>query len=344
MIDLRSDSSSTPTDGMREAMAAAVVGNDAFGEDPTVNELEQRVASLLGKESALFVSSGTMGNLVAVLTATNPGDAVLAGRLSHLVRFESGAPARFGGLALVPFSDPRGRMRTEELESFLGLPMSLRPRVLSVENTHNSSGGLVLSVQEMADYGSVARRYGLHLHIDGARLLNAASALGVHVSELSRHAASVTICLTKCLSAPVGAVLAGDAEFISRARDTRFQLGGQMRHTGILAAAGLVALDVMLPQIDKDHLNARVLAQGLAAIDGIEVDVDVVETNIVLFDVSSLGASAPAFEERLEARGVYASVFSPEQIRFITYRDIGEREISDVLDITAAVAQEYQSQ
>jgi len=340
MIDLRSDSSSTPTDAMRKAMATAAVGNDAFGEDPTLNELERRAASLLGKESALFVSSGTMGNLLAILAATDPGDAVLAGRLSHLVRFEAGSAARFGGVSLVTFADSRGRMKIEELESFLTLPMSLRPRMLSVENTHNSSGGLVLSVKEMAQYASLARQYGLHLHLDGARIFNAAFALGVSVSELSCRVDSVSFCLTKCLSAPAGALLGGSEEFITRAREWRFQLGGQMRQIGILAAAGLMALDSMLPQIEKDHLNARILAQGLGAIDGIEVDTDLVETNIVLFDVSNLVDSAQEFEERLEAHSVYASVFSPRHIRFITYRDIQQGEIDEVLEITREVAQE----
>jgi len=344
MIDLRSDSSSLPTKAMREAMASAAVGNDAFGEDPTVNELEQRAALLLGKESALFVPSGTMGNLLAILTATNPGDAVLVGRQSHLVRFEAGAPSRFGGVLFVPFDDaPMGRMRIEELESFLTLPMSLRPRMLVIENTHNSSGGLVLSIEEMAQYSSLAHKHNLHLHLDGARLFNAACALGVPVSELSCYADSVCFCLSKCLSAPVGSILVGEREFITQARKNRFQLGGQMRQAGILAAAGLVALDTMLPQIEKDHHNARILAEGLAAIDGIELDLNLVQTNIVMFDVSNLVANAQEFEEKLEARGVYASVFSPRQIRFVTYRNINQPEIDKVLEITREIVRELRS-
>jgi len=343
MIDLRSDSSSMPTDAMRRAMAEAEVGNDAFKEDPTVNELEMRSASLLNKEAALFVSSGTMGNLLALLTATCPGDGVIAGRQSHIVRFEAGAPARLGGLSLIPFDDPAGRMGIDSIESFLKLPMNLKPRILTHENTHNSSGGLVLTLDEQAQYGTLAREHGLHYHLDGARLFNAATALGVPSSDIAKTADTVTFCLSKCLSAPVGSILAGKTEFIKRARDTRFQLGGQMRQVGVLAAAGLVALDTMIPQIKIDHINAKLLAEGLAEIDGIEVSIDLVQTNIVLFDVSNLVTSAQEFEDILETKGVYASVFSPHQIRFITYRNINEAIIAKVIKITKEVAEELRS-
>ena len=343
MIDLRSDSSSTPTKDMRKAMAEAEVGNDAFREDPTVNELERLAASLLGKEAALFVSSGTMGNILGLLATTSPGDAVLAGRQSHLIRFEAGAPARLGGVALLPFDDESGRLSINQLERFLNLPMSLRTRMLSIENTHNSSGGLALSLEEMAQYQAFVRKYDLHLHLDGARLFNAAIAIGVPAREIVRFADSVTFCLSKCLSAPIGSILVGKSDFINRARELRFQLGGQMRQAGIIAAAGLVALNSMMPQIEVDHDHARILAQGIAGIVGIGISPELVQSNIVLFDVSKLVSNAQIFEDRLEARGVFASVFSPHMIRFITYRDIDRDRINTVLEVTRDVARELQS-
>jgi threonine aldolase len=244
---------------------------------------------------------------------------------------------------LVPFADPAGRMNIDELETFLTLPKSLRPRLLSIENTHNSSGGLALSVEEIHQYHSLARRHGLYLHMDGSRIFNAAVALKVPASDLARYADSVTFCLSKGLSAPVGSIIAGSREFITRARDNRFQLGGQMRQAGIIAAAGLVAMDTILPQLERDHQNAHFLAMGLAAIEGIKVNIDLVQTNIVLFDVSNLVSNAQEFEEQLEVRGVFASVFSHRLIRFITYRDIGQDEINKVLRITSEVAEGFQS-
>jgi len=344
MIDLRSDSSSTPTDLMRQAMATAAVGNDAFREDPTVNELEQRAAALLKKEAALFVSSGTMGNMLGTLTVAAPGEVVVAGRQSHLVRFEAGAPARIGGVMLLSFSDENGRISLEEVEDYITRPTSLRQRVLAIENTHNSSGGLVLDKKEMEQYYSFALKYNLHLHLDGSRIFNAATALGVSAAELASCADSVTFCLSKGLSAPVGSVLLGKREFIDHAREYRFLLGGQMRKVGILAAAGLVALDTMIPQIKIDHQNAKILAQGLTKLNGIKLMLDLVQTNIVLFDVSDLVKDAQDFENLLETRGVYASVFSSKQIRFITYRDITQSIVERVLETCESVVKEIRSQ
>jgi len=343
MIDLRSDSSSTPTDLMRQAMANAKIGNDAFQEDPTVNALERKAATLLGKEEGLFVASGTMGNLVPVLSAAKPGETVLAGRDSHFVRFEAGAPARLGGFTLIAFPDEDGKPRIDEIRDFMELPKSLVPRVFVLENTHNSSGGMILSLEEMKAYAGLAKSYGLHLHLDGARIFNAAEALQVPASEIAQYADSVAFCLTKCLSAPVGSILVGKHEFIAQARNMRFMLGGQMRQAGVIAAAGLVALETMLPQIAVDHQNARTLAKGLSEIDGIRVDLERVRSNIVLFDVSPLVDHAQQLEDLLERHGVYASVFSSRDIRYITYRDIDADTIEQVLSITAQVAQEIGS-
>jgi threonine aldolase len=340
MIDLRSDSSSSPTDLMRHAMARAEVGNDAFREDPTVNELEKRAAELLEKEAALFVSSGTMGNLVAVMAATSAGETIIAGRQSHLVRFEAGGAARLGGVFMSTFPDENGRMDPDEIENYIQLPMSLTPRLMAIENTHNSSGGLVLDLKEMERYKTLAAKYGMHLHLDGSRIFNAASALGVPAAGITSKVDSVSMCLSKGLSAPVGSILLGKQDFIDKARDIRFLLGGQMRKAGILAAAGLVAFDTMLPQISIDHENATLLAKGLAGLKGIKVRLDQVQTNMVLFDVSELVKHAKEFENLLEARGVFASVFSDKQIRFITYRDIDRMVIKDTLVICESVVKE----
>ncbi len=343
MIDLRSDSSSSPTEQMRQAMAHAPVGNDAFREDPTVNELEKRAADLLDKEAAVFLSSGTMGNLIAVMAATTPGDAILAGRQSHLVRFEAGGAARLGGLLIITFPDEDGRIKPVEIENYIQLPMNLTPRLLAIENTHNCSGGLALSLEEMEVYQALAKNCNMHLHLDGSRIFNAASALKVPAALIASKVDSVSICLSKGLSAPVGSILLGTREFIKKSREMRFLLGGQMRKVGIIAAAGIVALDTMLPQIDIDHENALFLAKGLASLPGIKVKLDRVQTNIVLFDVSDLVPDAREFEDMLESRGIFASVFSNEQIRFITYRNINRAVIEEVLIICKDVIQEIRA-
>jgi threonine aldolase len=343
MIDLRSDSSSSPTDLMRQAMAKAEVGNDAFGEDPTVNELEKRAAELLDKESALLVSSGTMGNIVAVMTAASAGETILAGRQSHLVRFEAGSAAKLGGVFMVTFPDENGRIDPEEIRNYIHLPMSLTPRLLVIENTHNCSGGLVLGMEEMEHYQALAAEHRMHLHLDGSRIFNAASALKLPAATIASTVDSVSFCLSKGLSCPVGSILLGKQNFIKKAREIRFLLGGQMRKVGILAAAGLVAFDTMLPQISIDHENAKILAKGLASLPGIKVSLDKVQTNIVLFDVSELVKDAKEFEDLLEARGVFASVFSDKQIRFITYRDIDRMVVEDTLEICEDIVKELRS-
>ena len=340
MIDLRTDTSSMPTDEMREAMRNAEVGNDAFGEDPSVNRLEAISAERLGKEAALFVASGTMGNLIALLAHAEWGDAVLVGAKTHIALFESAGMARLGGLFPVIIREHEGKLNLTQIEDQLSAVSSLRYRVMTLENTHNAAGGVVLTLEDMRRYAGLARKYELLLHVDGARIFNAAVAQGMEVKELARDADSLMFCLSKGLCAPVGSVLVGDRKFIAKAREIRALLGGQMRQAGVIAAAGIVAIEKMVDRLSADHENARFLADGLAKIEGIVVRTSPPQTNMVFFDVSGLDLNARDFSESLCRYGVYSSPFDDAVIRFITYKDITRSELTRVLEITERGARE----
>ena len=336
-VDLRSDTVTQPTPKMREAMARAALGDDVYGEDPTVNELEARGADLLGKEAGLFVPSGTMGNLIATTTHCRPGEAVILGSSSHIFLNEAAGMAALGGLLAQALPDGGGKLDAGQVAAAIRLESLHAPgtRLICVEDTHNFAGGVVSTPAELAQLRAVADRHALPIHIDGARLFNAAVALGLAARELAAAADSVSVCFSKGLAAPVGSLLTGPAEFIARGRRKRKQLGGGMRQAGVLAAAALVALETMVDRLAEDHANARRLASGLAGIAGVEVAPEAVQTNIVMADLASPAAAA-AFPRRLAEQGVLAGHIGGRRLRFVTHYGITAADIDLTLEAVAA--------
>ena len=299
-IDFRSDTITKPTDGMRRAMAEAVVGDDVFGDDPTVNELERATAELLYKPAAVFMPSGTMTNQVALRAHTEPGDEVLIEAEAHMYYYEAGGPAALSGVMCRLLAGRRGIFSADEMRAALR-PENLhypRTKLVCVENTHNRGGGSVWPIEQVAEVAAAAREAGLKLHMDGARLWNASAATGVSEADYAKHFDSVSVCFSKGLGAPVGSALVGDEEFIARARRFRKMFGGGMRQAGIIAAGALYALQNHRERLAEDHANARKLAEALAEMDGIELDPADVETNIVMFRVTSMPAAELVDETR----------------------------------------------
>lgn len=323
--DFRSDTVTLPTPAMRRAMAEAEVGDDVLGEDPTIRELEKRVAAMLGKDASLFVPSGTMANQVAIHVHCRAGDELICEERSHVFSFEGGAPARFSGVQVRPLAGPRGFPTAAAVRAAIRSedPHHPRSRLLVLENTHNMAGGTVLDAGGVAELAAVAREAGLSVHVDGARLWNAAVALGIRPADLAAPVDSVSVCLSKGLGAPVGSLVAGAAEFVKRARRARKAFGGGMRQAGVLAAAGLVALEEGIARLAEDHRRARELAAGLDGIAGLRALPP--ETNIVMVDVESgLPDDLLTF---LAERGVRAASVGPRRIRFVTHRDIGDAHV-----------------
>ncbi|AWX56680.1 low-specificity L-threonine aldolase [Brevibacillus brevis] len=335
-IDLRSDTVTKPTEEMLRAMAEAEVGDDVYREDPTVNRLEAIAAEILGKEAALFVTSGTQGNQVAVLTHCVNGDEVIAEADSHIFYYEGGAMSALAGVQTRTLVGERGALRAEEVERAIrGNNIHFpRTKLICLENTHNRAGGAVISVAQMKSVYEIAKKHGIPVHLDGARLFNAAVAQGVAVSELSAFADTVQICMSKGLSAPVGSILAGDRAFIEEARWWRKKLGGGLRQAGYLAAPGIIALTQMTERLAEDHERAQQLAKGLRQLS---LQVEQVETNIVLVNTDSIGQTAVAFLERLEEKGVLAVDFDEDVVRFTTHRHISEQQIETVVAAVEAL-------
>jgi len=328
MIDLRSDTVTKPTPEMRRAMAEAEVGDDVFGEDPTVSELERATAEVLGMEAAMFVPSATMANQLAVRLHTVPGDEVILEAGAHVFNSEAGAAAALSGVMCRTIAGRRGIFTGAEMAAAVRVSdvHHARSRLVCVENTHNVGGGSVWPVDRLAEVAAAAWANGLSLHMDGARLWNAAAASGLPEREFARHCDSVTVCFSKGLGAPVGAALAGPAEFITRGRRFRKQFGGGMRQAGIIAAGALYALRHHRARLAEDHANARILAEGLAAIDGIEMEQPgTLETNIVRFRVP--GRDARAFCKALRTRGVAMFPVGPETVRGVTHLMISEADV-----------------
>ncbi len=289
-IDLRSDTVTQPTPEMREAMARAELGDDVFGDDPTINRLEEMAALKMGKAAAVFVASGTMGNLVSLLTHCNRGEEVIVGGEAHIFRYEAGGSSALGGISQFQIpNNPDGTLPLDKVEAAIrgSDQHEARTKLIALENTQNRCGGTVLPVDYMKQVRALAGRHNLNVHLDGARVFNAAVALGVDVKEITQYVDSVTFCLSKGLSAPVGSVICGSPEFIAKARRYRKMLGGGMRQAGVLAAAGIVALEQMIDRLADDHANARRLAEGLADTPDFVVDLDRVQTNIVFFELDS---------------------------------------------------------
>ncbi|MXV62836.1 low specificity L-threonine aldolase [Natronorubrum sp. JWXQ-INN-674] len=335
MIDLRSDTVTKPDETMREAAGSAAVGDDVYGEDPTVNELEARAAEAVGTEAALYVPSGTMGNQIAARVHTERGQEAIADRKSHVVKYELGGFAQHADLQLRMVDAERGVPSPEQIAGEYVAEDLHRPGtgLLCLENTHNARGGLAIEPERIAAAADAAHERDVPVHLDGARLFNAATALDVPAAEITDPVDSVMFCLSKGLGAPVGSVLAGNEAFIERARRTRKLLGGGMRQAGIIAAPGLRALE-NVSELETDHEHARLLADGLARIDGF--DVQEPETNIVLVDVTETGLETDAVLERLRERDVAATQFGPTTLRFCTNRDVSRDGIEAVLDAATA--------
>ena len=345
-IDLRSDTVTRPTEAMRRAMAEAVVGDDVYEEDPTVRELEERMADILGKEGGLFVASGTMGNLTALLTHAGRGDELIVGHLGHTFLYEVGGSAGLGGIhAAVLENAPDGTMPLSAIADAVRNPLDIhapRTRVICLENTHNRCGGIVLDPTYVEDVARLAREKGAVVHLDGARLFNASRALGVAPTRWSAAADSVMVCLSKGLGAPVGSVLCGTRDFVRSARRIRKMLGGGMRQVGILAAAGLYALDHHVERLDEDHTNARRLAAGIAATPGLSSlqaePAPTAWTNLVYFeiDAAAIRSGAPdaaLLAHRLRERGVLASPIGKtgRELRMVTHLDVTAKDIEEAL-------------
>ena len=341
IVDLRSDTVTLPTPAMRQAMFEAELGDDVMGEDPTVNRLEAVAAERLGKEAAVFVPSGTMANLVCLLAHCGRGEEAIMGHRAHTFLFEAGGSAAVGGIhpRTVP-NQPDGTLDLHDLEAAIRDPNNPhypRSRLICLENTHNRCSGAVLTPAYMAQVRALADRYGLGIHMDGARIFNAAVALGVPPALVARDADSVSFCLSKGLSAPVGSLVCGPAEFVRQARRQRKLLGGGMRQAGVLAAAGLVALETMVDRLADDHANARRLAEGLARLPGIVLDPERIQTNIVILDLAPGAATAAELAAALAARGVKVGVTEPRQVRAVTHYGIEGSDIDYGLEAARAV-------
>jgi len=333
VIDLRSDTLTQPTPEMRKAMAEAEVGDDVYGEDPTVNRLEQAAAQRLGKEAGLFVTSGSQANLVSALAWCDRGDEAYMGVDAHLLVNEMGSIATFGGVQMRPLpNDKRGLIDAQAFADTVSPTAGFfpRPRLLCLENTHNRGNGAAFSVEQMRPVIDVARAHDMKVHIDGARIWNAAVALRVPAADLASVGDSIGFCLSKGLSCPVGSVVVGDREFIARARRVRKALGGGMRQAGILAAAGLYALDHMVARLADDHANAQRLAEGLARIPGVEIDPKAIETNIVYMELGEMDGAE--FSSRLKKRGVLANGRF-NWVRFVTSRMNTAEDVDEALGV-----------
>ncbi len=328
VVDFRTDTSTLPTEEMREAMRRAEVGNDELGEDPTVNRLQAMAADLLGKEAAMYMPSGTLGNLIALVAQSGPGRAVLFGAWSHIEHAEGAGAAQVGGVMTIPLDDSAGAPDPDQVRSACRRVPG-RAAVLALENTHNFNGGMVLPAKTLWEYRALADEMGVRLHLDGARLFHAAVALGVPAAELAAPAHSVMFCLSKGLCAPVGSLLVSDRGVIERAWTLRKMLGGQMRQAGVLAAAGIVSLERMVSRLPEDHANARRLADGLRRIAGL--DVPEPQTNLVLCRPAGRGLSPQQFVERAAAAGVLAFAFGGDRVRFCLYRDITAADVDHAL-------------
>ncbi|MEW6456896.1 MAG: GntG family PLP-dependent aldolase [Acidobacteriota bacterium] len=339
--DFRSDTVTKPTEKMRRAMAEAEVGDDVLGDDPTVKKLEEIAAAKVGKEAALFVPSGTMGNSIAIKVWTNEGDEIILEERSHIYNMELAHLSFISRVLPRPLISKKGEMDYSLVEK------NIRSRTLRnsgtslicLENTHNYWGGSVLSVENLKQMRKLADKYSIKVHLDGARIFNASVSRKISVLEWTRYADSVMFCLSKGLSAPIGSILAGPREFINEARRVRKILGGGMRQVGVIAAAGVIAVEEMVDRLEEDHFLAKKLAEELSHIKSIEIDPEEVKTNIIIFKIKNKTINAPRFVELLKERGVLALNISKEEVRFVTHKDVTiedvNKAISAIYDILA---------
>jgi threonine aldolase len=341
-IDLRSDTVTRPSPGMRAAMAEAEVGDDVFGEDPTVRRLELRAAEMLGKEAALFVPSGTMGNQLGVRVHCQPGDEFLCETNCHILCYEQAAYAQLFGIASQPVEGEHGVLRVEQLMDRirpLNNDHAARTRLVCLENTHNRGAGRVQPYDAVAEICGWAADHGLARHLDGARLFNAVVATGIPAADWASHFDTVSMCFSKGLGAPVGSALVGPAALVRQARRHRKALGGGMRQAGIIAAGALYALEHNIERLSEDHQNARILADAVRTSPGLQLDPDIIDTNIIIFNVDPELGTAAAFAARLRDAGVLMNATAPQRIRAVTHLDVSREQVrraADVLQETAA--------
>ena len=344
MIDLRSDTVTLPTPAMREAIARAELGDDVYGEDPSVNRLEAMAASMMGKEAAVLVPSGTMGNLAAMLTHCARGTKAIVGSQSHTNLYEAGGASALGGIVLTAIANTDdGELDPGELARELGAPDDdhfARASLVVIENTHNRCGGAPIKLSHMVEVSDAAHRRKIRLHLDGARIFNAALALETTPKEIASSADTVSFCLSKGLGCPVGSLLCGSREFIGNARRTRKVLGGGMRQAGIIAAAGIVALTTMVDRLAEDHQNARALAQGLALVAGLNVRPVANRTNMVVFDVDGDAQASRRFAVAMKERGVLISPREATSFRAVTHHGISRADIDRAVATAAQAAGE----
>ena len=339
-IDLRSDTITVPTPAMRQAMASAEVGDDVFGDDPTVLKLEARVAELLGKEAALFTVSGTMANQLALRSHTESGDEILVDANAHIYYYETGGPAALAGVMCRCLPGVRGIFTAADVEAALRPADQHFPptKLVCIENTHNRGGGSIWPLETIREVAEVSRRHGLRMHLDGARLWNASIATGIAERDYAEHFDSVSVCFSKGLGAPIGSALCGSREFIQRARRFRKMFGGGMRQAGIIAAGALHALEHHRARLAEDHANARTLAEGLSRLPGIELDPATVQTNLVFMRVRKLPAAALA--AALEKAGVRVLALGPETIRAVTNMTVTADDIAEAITIATRILAE----
>ncbi len=332
-IDLRSDTVTKPTPEMREAMARAEVGDDVYGEDPTVNRLEALGAEMVGKEAALFVPTGTMGNQVSIMAWTNRGDEIILESAAHIYMYEAGGPAVLSQVQVRPVDGHHGAMDPGEVKAAIRGANIHFPRtaLICMENTHNRSGGCVLPLDNMQAIYDLASQEGIAVHLDGARVFNAAASLGVNVKQITRYADSVQFCLSKGLCAPVGSLVAGPKPFIDRARKCRKILGGGMRQAGILAAAGIVALEKMVQRLSEDHERAQKLARGLAGIPGLDIDMSTVQSNMVVVGTRGTGMDEFAFAALMKPHGVLFNPSLPYKVRMVTHNGVSSGDVDEAV-------------
>jgi threonine aldolase len=334
MIDLRSDTVTRPTPEMRKAMADAEVGDDVFGDDPTVNSLQEYAADLLGKEAGLFVPTGSMGNQVALGAMTRPGDEVVCETNAHFLHYEGGSVAAHLGLVARPLPGRHGVITADQVSQAIrpGSEHNPRTAVVAIENTHNSAGGRIFPLDEARSIAKVAREGGASVHLDGARLFNAQVATGISASEWAACAETVSFCFSKGLGAPIGSMVCASRDLIAEARRLRKRLGGGMRQVGVIAAAARVALETGVERLAEDHANARTLALGLAELASEAVDLDLVETNMVYLNLAPFGLTAPEVSEALLARGVQTLGPPGTVMRLVAHRDVSSADIQTALE------------
>lgn len=339
-VDFRSDTITKPTKEMREAMFSAEVGDDVYGEDPTINKLEEMSADLIGKEAALFVPSGTMGNQLAVLCHTQRGNEIVLEERSHIYNYEVGGIAFLSGVQARIVKGNNGIMKSEDVEKAIIADGDIhhpQTGLICMENTHNMAGGIVVPKEPMKEIYNLAKKHNIPVHLDGARIFNASTALGCDVKELTQYCDSIMFCLSKGLCAPVGSILSGSKEFINKARRYRKLLGGGMRQAGILAAAGIVALTSMIERLSEDHKNARLLAEGLKDIEGIKIDMNTIQSNILMVDIATPKYDSINLVARLRKEGILTSDINSSRIRFVTHNYISNDDIRYTVDVVRRI-------